>query len=159
MTAPTGWPADQPLRTARLLLEPLSVRHADELAPVLDEPALHTYIGGRPAMAEELRERYAGQVVGHSADGSQLWFNWVLRETATGLAAGYLQASVFTGDDTPVAVGLGGGDAVPGTRVRRRGRGRAGSSAAARQCSSRMSIPSTGHRSRWPPRSGCPRRR
>jgi len=103
MTAPTGWPVDQALRTARLMLEPLRVEHADELAPVLDEPALHTYIGGQPATAAELRERYARQVVGRSSDGSQLWFNWVLREEDTGQALGYLQASVLTEHNAPVA--------------------------------------------------------
>jgi len=103
VTAQTGWPADQPLRTTRLLLEPLRVRHANELAPTLDEPALHTYIGGRPATAAELRDRYARQVVGHSADGSELWFNWVLRDRATSQAVGYLQATVVTDHDGPAA--------------------------------------------------------
>lgn len=32
--------------TERLTREPLRPEHADELAPVLDDPALHTFISG-----------------------------------------------------------------------------------------------------------------
>ncbi|MGG7611734.1 GNAT family N-acetyltransferase, partial [Streptomyces sp. ZG43] len=38
----------RPLRTTRLDLLPLHPDHAAELAPVLADPALHTYTGGEP---------------------------------------------------------------------------------------------------------------
>jgi RimJ/RimL family protein N-acetyltransferase len=83
----------------RLVLEPLRVAHADEMAALLDDPALHTFIGGEPATQEQLRGRYATQVEGRSADGSEQWFNWVARERAIGDAVGYVQATVTNGDD------------------------------------------------------------
>ena len=53
------WAEAQPLLSERLALGPLRVEHADEMAPLLDDPALHTFIGGKPASLQELRTRYA----------------------------------------------------------------------------------------------------
>lgn len=88
------WPQSQSLEDERLVLEPLRVEHAEELAPLLDDPALHTFIGGRPAGREELRERYARQVAGRSADGTECWLNWVVRRRDGGQAVGFVQATV-----------------------------------------------------------------
>jgi enoyl-CoA hydratase/carnithine racemase/RimJ/RimL family protein N-acetyltransferase len=82
------------LESDRLILEPLRVEHADELAPALDDPALHEFIGGRPATGEELRERFTRQVRGRSPDGREVWLNWVLRLRDTGHAVGTAQATV-----------------------------------------------------------------
>jgi RimJ/RimL family protein N-acetyltransferase len=41
----------------------------------------------------ELRERYERQARGRSPDGSQRWFNWIVREAATSVAVGYVQAT------------------------------------------------------------------
>jgi RimJ/RimL family protein N-acetyltransferase len=103
MTAPVGWSAAQPLDTPNLLLEPLRVEHAKNMAGVLDDPRLHTYVGGQPATLGQLRERYRRQVVGRSGDGSQLWFNWVLRHRKTGLAVGFVQATLSTQNGESVA--------------------------------------------------------
>src|SRR5262249_29903842 len=46
------------LTTERLVLEPLRVEHATEMVDLLDDPALHRYVGGRPLEADELRKRY-----------------------------------------------------------------------------------------------------
>jgi RimJ/RimL family protein N-acetyltransferase len=45
------------LESERLVLEPLRVVHVDELAPLLDDPDLHEYIGGEPPTRDELRRR------------------------------------------------------------------------------------------------------
>ena len=90
----TPWPAAEPLRSARLDLEPLRPDHADEAAPALDDAGLHAFTGGFPASADELRDRYARQVVGHSADGSEGWLNWVLRHRDDGALVGTVQATV-----------------------------------------------------------------
>ncbi len=82
------------LESDRLVLEPLRVEHADELVPVLNDPALHEFIDGRPAGAEELRARFGRQVRGHSPDGSERWLNWVVRLRATGAPVGTVQATV-----------------------------------------------------------------
>ncbi len=91
---------------ARLELEPLRVEHAQEMAPLLDDPGLHTYIGGRPATLAQLQERYRRQVVGRSPAGSQLWLNWVARRREDARAVGTVQATVTdgaAGQDGPTA--------------------------------------------------------
>jgi RimJ/RimL family protein N-acetyltransferase len=83
-----GW------QTARLTVEALTSAHANEMHAVLADPALHAFIGGTPRSAAELEARYARLAVGRSADGTELWGNWVLRVTATGAVAGELQATL-----------------------------------------------------------------
>jgi RimJ/RimL family protein N-acetyltransferase len=87
-------PGAEPLTTRRLDLEPLRPDHARELAPVLDDPALHAFTGGAPSTESELRERFARQSTGRSPDGTQDWLNWVVRDRATHQAVGTLQATV-----------------------------------------------------------------
>jgi hypothetical protein len=48
--------AAEPLRTARLDLEPLRVEHAAEAAPLFADERLHTFTGGAPAGEAALRE-------------------------------------------------------------------------------------------------------
>jgi RimJ/RimL family protein N-acetyltransferase len=83
-----GW------KTDRLIVEPLTAAHASEMHPVLADAALHTFIGGTPRSAGELEARYARLAVGRSADGTEIWGNWVLRLTAGGAAVGELQATL-----------------------------------------------------------------
>lgn len=83
----------EPFATARLALEPLRVAHAEELAPVLADPALHTFIGGAPDDLATLRARYARMVAG-SPDPRVSWCNWVIRVTADDRPAGTVQATV-----------------------------------------------------------------
>ncbi|MGC5343111.1 GNAT family N-acetyltransferase [Streptomyces sp. DT24] len=78
--------------TARLDALALRVEHADEMAAVLADPALHTYIGGSPAGPDELRARYVRQTAG-SPDPSERWWNWVLQVRDEGRLAGYVQAT------------------------------------------------------------------
>jgi RimJ/RimL family protein N-acetyltransferase len=97
---PPEWPQAEPIDTTRLTLEPLRVGHAEEMAPALDDPGLHEFIGGSPATADELRTRYAFQVVGHSPDDDEGWLNWVIRRRDTGDVAGTVQATLRrTGPD------------------------------------------------------------
>jgi RimJ/RimL family protein N-acetyltransferase len=91
---PDDWPVAEVIETARLTLEPLRVEHATELAEVLDDPALHEFIGGRPATVAELRHRYERQAVGHSPDGREGWLNWVVRRRAGAAAVGTVQATL-----------------------------------------------------------------
>ncbi len=82
------------LESERLALEPLRPEHADELAPVLDDRALHGFIGGEPDSAEELRARFERQAVGRSPDGRERWLNWAVRARSSSEAVGTLQATV-----------------------------------------------------------------
>jgi RimJ/RimL family protein N-acetyltransferase len=79
--------------TTRLSLVPLRAEDADELAVVLGDKRLYEFIGGRPATAGELRDRYARLVAG-SGDPDERWLNWVVRVRETGEAAGTVQATV-----------------------------------------------------------------
>lgn len=87
----------QPLESRRLLLEPLRVDHAPELAPVLDDPSLHRFTGGAPATLEELRQRFERQTLGRSPNGGAAWLNWVVRERSTARVVGTVQATVKDG--------------------------------------------------------------
>jgi RimJ/RimL family protein N-acetyltransferase len=91
------------LTSERLALEPLRVDHPQEMAPLLDDTELHSFIGGRPATVEQLRDRYARQIVGRSPDGSQRWLNWVVRERESGEAPGTVQATIAKQDGRAVA--------------------------------------------------------
>jgi RimJ/RimL family protein N-acetyltransferase len=86
-------PAEAAIGTERLVLRPLRVADADELAAVLGDPALHQFIGGRPDTLEELRRRYAAMVAGPGRPG-ELWRNWVVRRRADGAAVGTVQATL-----------------------------------------------------------------
>ncbi|MFF2124839.1 GNAT family N-acetyltransferase [Streptomyces olivochromogenes] len=89
------------LRTARLDLLPLRVEHAGDMAEVLSDPALHTFIGGAPATPEALRSRYERLVAG-SPDPAVVWCNWVLRLREEGCLVGTVQATV-TGEVAEIA--------------------------------------------------------
>ncbi|MFD4710246.1 GNAT family N-acetyltransferase [Streptomyces sp. NPDC058430] len=86
------------ISSQRLELLPLQVKFADEMAAVLGDPALHTFIGGAPLPARELRERY-GRLVTGSPDPAVSWCNWVLRIRDEECLAGTVQATVGPGDD------------------------------------------------------------
>jgi RimJ/RimL family protein N-acetyltransferase/membrane protease YdiL (CAAX protease family) len=95
--------------TPRLIARPIAPTDASDLFPVLRDERLHAFTGGTPpASAAALRDRYVGLASGGSPDGRERWLNWVLRERGTGLAIGYVQATVV-GDDATVAwvVGVG----------------------------------------------------
>ena len=94
MMGSDDWAAAPLLQSPRLALEPLRVEHAEEMAPLLDDPALHTFIGGQPATLDELRIRYAEQVVGHDPTGSQHWLNWIVRRRDDGQPVGFVQATI-----------------------------------------------------------------
>ncbi|MFJ4788858.1 GNAT family N-acetyltransferase [Streptomyces sp. NPDC088794] len=89
------------IHTPRLDLLPLRVDHAAEMAEVLSDPALHTYIGGTPASPAALRARYERLVTG-SPDPSVTWLNWVLRHRADTHLLGTVQATL-TGSTAEIA--------------------------------------------------------
>lgn len=86
--------SDGVIETPRVRLEPIEPDDAEELVPVLADPALYRFIGDRPPTIDVLRGRFERWSVGHSADGSEQWHNWLIRETATGQAVGTAQVTI-----------------------------------------------------------------
>jgi len=86
-----------PLETPRLALEPITPDAAAEMVPVLADPSIYSSTGGEPPAIDTLRDRYARQAAGHSPDGTQRWYNWLLR--SEGAAVGFVQATVDDVDD------------------------------------------------------------
>jgi RimJ/RimL family protein N-acetyltransferase len=97
----------EPVRTTRLDLLPLRVEHAGDMAGVLSDPALHTFIGGAPLSRAQLRTRYERLVAG-SPDPDVSWCNWVLRLRAEGRLVGTVQATV-RGESAEIAWVVGTG--------------------------------------------------
>jgi RimJ/RimL family protein N-acetyltransferase len=81
------------ISTRRLDLLPLLVEHADQMATVLSDPALHTFIGGSPATAQALRSRYERMTAG-SGDPAVSWLNWVIHLRDENCLTGTVQATV-----------------------------------------------------------------
>ncbi|MEU4272063.1 GNAT family N-acetyltransferase [Streptomyces sp. NPDC026092] len=81
------------IETARLTLHPLAVAHAEEMAGVLGDPDLYSFIGGEPPTLPALRARYERQTAGSPEPGVS-WCNWVVGERASGSLVGTVQATV-----------------------------------------------------------------
>ena len=63
---------------------------------VLADVRIYEYIGGTADSLEALTARYQRQVFGQSPDGSELWFNWIVRTADDLVAIGHVQATVGT---------------------------------------------------------------
>ena len=122
---------DQGWLTERLSLEPLSVAHAAELGPLLDDASLHEFTGGVPLSTAALGARYATLARRRSPGGDQLWGNWVLRLRGSGTAVGTVQATLTAGG--PAAV-----PAEIAWVVARRAQGRGYAKEAARSLADRL---------------------
>lgn len=82
------------LRTPRLVLEPLTAAHADEMFAVLADRELFRYLDdGPPKSVAYLRGVYERRAVGRPMVGDQRWLNLIAR-LHDGTAIGYVQATV-----------------------------------------------------------------
>ncbi|MFC5830589.1 GNAT family N-acetyltransferase [Nonomuraea insulae] len=77
------------IETPALVLLPLRAEHAEEMAVVLSDPALHRFTGGAPLTAQELALRYERLVSGPPG-----WRNWVIWLRAEKRLVGYVQATI-----------------------------------------------------------------
>ncbi|MFI6857892.1 GNAT family N-acetyltransferase [Streptomyces sp. NPDC050416] len=85
--------AAQDISSRRLDLLPLHVEHAEEMAAVLSDPVLHTFIGGTPDTPQALRSRFQRMTAG-SPDPAVSWLNWVIRLRDESCLTGTVQATV-----------------------------------------------------------------
>ncbi|MFF7964335.1 GNAT family N-acetyltransferase [Streptomyces sp. NPDC007903] len=92
-------PSGTDIRTPRLDLLPLRVEHAEEMAGVLADPALHRFIGGSPYTPDALAARYRRLVAG-SPHPEVTWLNWVLRLREDSRLAGTVQATLYAANGT-----------------------------------------------------------
>ncbi|AQW48419.1 GNAT family N-acetyltransferase [Streptomyces violaceusniger] len=90
------------ISTWRLDLLPLHVEHAEEMAAVLSDPALRTFIGGTPETPQALRSRYQRMTAG-SPDPALSWLNWVIRLRGEFCLTGTVQATVSPSGHGPIA--------------------------------------------------------
>jgi len=94
------------IRTARLLLEPLTVAHAPAMFALLSDPAIYTYLDyGPPASLEHVQRVYAQLETRRSPDGSEEWLNWIV--VRDGVPIGVVQATIYPDRSANVAYILG----------------------------------------------------
>jgi RimJ/RimL family protein N-acetyltransferase len=90
------------VEAARVTLEPQTAEHAAEMFAVLSDPAIYTYENSPPPSVEWLRTRFEKLETRRSADGTELWLNWVVRLESEPLI-GYVQATVFPNGKAAIA--------------------------------------------------------
>lgn len=95
-----------PVPADGLVLEPQVAAHAAGLFPVLCDPALYTFENEPPESEAWLAARFARLESRRSADGSELWLNWVIR-LEDGAACGFVQATVLADGRALIAYVLG----------------------------------------------------
>ena len=94
------------IRTARLVLEPLSVAHAPAMFALLSDPTIYTYLDyGPPSSLEHVERGYAQLETRRSPDGLEEWLNWIV--TRDGVPIGFVQATIYPDRSANVAYILG----------------------------------------------------
>lgn len=88
-------PLENAISTLRLTLDPMMASHAKLLFPILSDRRLYRFTGDEPPESEaSLESRYRYLEARKSADGSQLWLNWLVSLRASDTPIGYVQATV-----------------------------------------------------------------
>ena len=81
------------LAAGDLVLEPLTVAHAEAMFPLLADPDLYRYLDyGPPPNVEHVRTVYGKLEARRSPDGTEAWLNWIV--LADGKPVGFVQATV-----------------------------------------------------------------
>jgi RimJ/RimL family protein N-acetyltransferase len=76
-----------------MIIENLTLEHADEMFALLNDIKLHQHIGGKPIEnSETFKLRYSRLAKGWSSDGKEEWINWIIKND--GLCVGYVQATI-----------------------------------------------------------------
>jgi RimJ/RimL family protein N-acetyltransferase len=88
------------------MLSPIARADLDQLFRVLNDPALHTFIGGEPRTREDLGAWIEAVADGGPSDGGERWLNWVVRRRDDDEVVGTVQATVV-GDEASIAWVIG----------------------------------------------------
>lgn len=95
-------------RPSPVSVRELRVEDAAAMVLVLSDPDLYRFTGGAPPTPAELQRRYAVQTVGHSADHTQEWVNWLVTLGPGEEPIGYVQATIpADGGPTEIAWVIG----------------------------------------------------
>jgi len=87
------------LETARLILDPLEVAHAEILYAGLSDWAIYRFIPADPLSLTELTERYQRILRGPHDSNIELWRNWAVRLRGDGPEyIGMIETSIFPND-------------------------------------------------------------
>lgn len=82
------------LETARLVLEPITERHAEELWELFRDPDLHHFVPFESISIDQQRQRCARWAKRRSPDGTELWLNWAARDRDSKSIIAHFQAGV-----------------------------------------------------------------
>ena len=86
----------QTITTSQLVLEPLTVGHAEAMFEVVVDSEIYRYLDyPPPPSVEHLRNVYARLEARRSPDGNQIWLNWVVRPHGHS-PVGYVQATIVS---------------------------------------------------------------
>jgi RimJ/RimL family protein N-acetyltransferase len=87
----------------RLTLTPVAGHHAEDLYPILAEPALYHFTGGQPPEnMESVQNWFSALETRKSPDGTQEWLTWIVHLKTLDTPVGYVQATV-TGAEAEIA--------------------------------------------------------
>lgn len=93
------------IKTERLVLRPLRVSDAAEMASVLADSSLYEFTGGQPPTMSELVNRYRQQTA-RPATAGEHWYNWIIRLRSRERSVGFVQATIV-GDVADLAWVIG----------------------------------------------------
>lgn len=82
------------MMTETLVLRPLHVSDAAEMAVVLSHPDLYRYTGGKPPSEADLNRLYGIQTRGGPADETEVWLNDIVVVGDEQRAVGFVQATL-----------------------------------------------------------------
>lgn len=89
-------PSDEKLKiqTARLVLEPVTEAHAQELCDLFQDEELHRFVPFEvPSFAKQL-ERCTRWAKRKSPSNDEIWLNWAGRDSETGIVMGHFQTGI-----------------------------------------------------------------
>jgi len=92
------------LHTERLILEPLTPRHAVHLFPLLLDERIYRFIpDDPPTTIATLTQRYERLATRRSPSGDELWLNWAVRRKPGPQYIGTVQATVYSNHSANLA--------------------------------------------------------